>query len=112
MSDLSIKIHWQRAAPVFATGTYSNSHIVQMNQLHEIDVDSAPDWGGDPAHANPEQALASTLSGCQMSVTRVNLNPISHFDTGFAAADEKLAKMQDPFSLFYKYTENKTIMQS
>ena len=53
MSDLSIKIHWQRPAPVFATGTYSNSHIVQMNQLHEIDVDSAPDWGGDPAHANP-----------------------------------------------------------
>ena len=73
---------------------------MQMNQLHEIDVDSAPDWGGDPAHANPEQALASTLSGCQMSVTRVNLNPIAHFDTGFAAADEKLAKMQDPFSLF------------
>ena len=79
MPDLSIKIHWQRAAPVFATGTYSNSHIVQMNQLHEIDVDSAPDWGGDPAHANPEQALASTLSGCQMSVTRVNAGPILPF---------------------------------
>lgn len=66
-----------------------------MNQLHEISVDSAPDWGGDPAHTNPEQALASTLSSCQMSVTHVNLNPIVHFDTGFAAENEKLEKMQD-----------------
>ena len=66
MSDLSIEIHWQRKTPVFATGTYSNSHIVQMNRLHEIDVDSAPDWGGDPAHTNPEQALASALSSCHM----------------------------------------------
>jgi len=66
MSDLSIELHWQRTTPVFATGTYSNSHIVQMNRLHEIDVDSAPDWGGDPAHTNPEQALASALSNCHM----------------------------------------------
>jgi organic hydroperoxide reductase OsmC/OhrA len=66
MSDLSIELHWQRTTPVFATGTYSNSHIVQMNRLHEIDVDSAPDWGGDPAHTNPEQALASALSSCHM----------------------------------------------
>ena len=66
MSDLSIELHWQRTTPVFATGTYSNSHIVQMNRLHEIDVDSAPDWGGDSAHTNPDQALASALSSCHM----------------------------------------------
>jgi len=66
MSDLSIELHWQRTTPVFAAGSYSNSHIVQMNRLHEIDVDSAPDWGGDPAHTNPEQALASALSSCHM----------------------------------------------
>ena len=66
MSDLYIELHWQRTTPVFATATYSNSHIVQMNRLHEIDVDSAPDWGGDPAHTNPEQALASALSSCHM----------------------------------------------
>ena len=66
MSDLSIELHWQRTTPVFATGTYSNFYIVQMNRLHEIDVDSAPDWGGDPAHTNPEQALASALSSCHM----------------------------------------------
>ena len=27
---------------------------------------SAPDWGGDPRNANPEQALASALSSCHM----------------------------------------------
>jgi len=54
MSDLSIELHWQRTTPLFATGTYTNSHIVQMNRLHEIEVDSAPAWGGDPAHTNSE----------------------------------------------------------
>ena len=56
MSDLSIELHWQHTTPLFATGIYLNSHIVQMNQLHEIEVDSAPAWGGDPAHTNSEQA--------------------------------------------------------
>ena len=66
MSDLSIELHWQRAEPVFATGTYSNAHTVQMNTNYDITVDSAPDWGGDPANTNPEQALASALSSCHM----------------------------------------------
>ena len=91
-------------------------------------VDAAPDWGGDPAHTNPEQALAAALSSChmmtflalcakagwpvasyhdhaqarlgknakgQMSVTRIDLNPVVRFDTGFIAVeDEALADMQ------------------
>lgn len=66
MSNLSIQLHWHRAEPVLHTGKYSNAHRVQFNTSYEVDVDSAPDWGGDPTHTNPEQALASALSSCHM----------------------------------------------
>ncbi len=66
MSDLSIDLHWQRAEPELKTGTYSNAHTIQYNGSHEFQVDAAPDWGGDPANTNPEQALASALSSCHM----------------------------------------------
>lgn len=66
MSDLAIELHWQRGEPVLQTGKYSNAHTVQFNSSHEIEVDSAPDWGGDPANTNPEQALAAAMSSCHM----------------------------------------------
>lgn len=66
MSDLAIQLHWHRATPVLQTGAYSNAHVVQYNSQYDVTVDSAPDWGGDPANTNPEQALASALSSCHM----------------------------------------------
>lgn len=66
MSDLSIELHWHRATPVLQAGKYSNAHTVQYNDSHGVQVDAAPDWGGDPGHTNPEQALASALSSCHM----------------------------------------------
>ncbi|PWE30021.1 osmotically inducible protein OsmC [Maritimibacter sp. 55A14] len=66
MSDLSIELHWQRAEPALQTGKYSNAHTVQYNDSCDVQVDAAPDWGGDPGNTNPEQALASALSSCQM----------------------------------------------
>lgn len=66
MSDLAIELHWQRASSVFQTGAYSNEHTVQYNNRYDLPVDSAPDWGGNPDHTNPEQALASALSSCHM----------------------------------------------
>lgn len=66
MSDLSIELHWQRATPVLQPGKYSNAHTVLYNASYDVQVDSARDWGGDPANTNPEQALASALSSCHM----------------------------------------------
>jgi organic hydroperoxide reductase OsmC/OhrA len=127
MSDLAIELHWQRAEPALQTGKYSNAHTVLYNTNHEVQVDAAPDWGGDPDHTNPEQALAAALSSChmmtflalcakaswpvasyhdyaeahlgknpqgQMSVTRIDLNPVVRFDTGFAIDPDELAQMQ------------------
>ena len=66
MTDLSIQLHWQRAEPELHPGKYSNAHTVQFNGSYDLQVDSAPDWGGDPINTNPEQALASALSSCHM----------------------------------------------
>lgn len=66
MSDLSIRLHWQRAEPDLQPGKYSNVHTVQFNDGYDLQVDSAPDWGGDAGNTNPEQALASALSSCHM----------------------------------------------
>lgn len=66
MSDLSIDLHWQRVEPELATGRYSNAHTVQYNDSFEVEVDAAPDWGGDRNCTNPEQALAAALSSCHM----------------------------------------------
>ena len=66
MSDLSIDLHWQRMEPELTTGRYSNAHTVQYNESCEVEVDAAPDWGGDPGNTNPEQALAAALSSCHM----------------------------------------------
>ncbi|WP_294621421.1 OsmC family protein [uncultured Roseovarius sp.] len=127
LSDLAVELHWHRAEPVLETGKFSNSHTVQYNREHELQVDAAPDWGGDPENTNPEQALAAALSSChmmtflalcakagwpvasyhdyaeahlgknpkgQMSVTRIDLNPVVRFDTGFTVEQDKLDEMQ------------------
>ena len=128
MSHLAIELHWQRTENELQTGKFSNEHTVQYNSTYDVQVDAAPDWGGDAANTNPEQVLASALSSChmmtflalsakagwpvasyhdyaeahlgknakgQMSVTRIDLNPVVRFDTGFSVDAEELAQMQD-----------------
>lgn len=66
MSALAIDLHWQRNGRDFQPGQYSAAHRVSYGTRFDIDVDAAPEWGGDPANTNPEQALASALSSCHM----------------------------------------------
>ena len=66
MSEISIELHWQRIEPDLKPGAYTAEHVVQFNNSHDLQVDTAPDYGGDPDCTNPEQALASALSSCHM----------------------------------------------
>jgi organic hydroperoxide reductase OsmC/OhrA len=66
MSEISVNLHWHRTVPALQSGNYSGEHVVQYNHSNEVQVDAAPDYGGDPACTNPEQALASALSSCHM----------------------------------------------
>ena len=62
MSDPAIRPQWQRTEPALAVGRHAGSHRASFDALHDIDVDAAPDRGGDPADTAPEQALASAWS--------------------------------------------------
>ena len=66
MSDLSIDVNWARNSPSLAPGNYNTGHDITYNDDHTLPGDAAPDWGGDPGAANPEQALAASLSSCHM----------------------------------------------
>lgn len=66
MSEHSISLHWQRSEPDLLSGKYSGAHTVRYNDRYEVQVDAAPDWGGDPSCTNPEQALAAAVSSCHM----------------------------------------------
>ncbi|MEQ8665911.1 MAG: OsmC family protein [Rhodospirillales bacterium] len=66
MPDLSIDLNWERTSPELRAGEYSNAHTVRFNDAFELVADAAPDWGGDAANTNPEQALAAAMSSCHM----------------------------------------------
>ena len=66
MSELSITLKWNLGEGEMAQGKYSNYHEISYNDSFKLVADAAPDWGGDPANTNPEQALAASVSSCHM----------------------------------------------
>lgn len=66
MSELAVDITWERGEAEFKPGTFSNAHLISYDAHNRVRGDAAPSWGGDPAHTNPEQALAAALSSCHM----------------------------------------------
>ncbi len=66
MSELSIQLKWQLGEGELVQGKYSNSHEITYNDQFTLTSDAAPDWGGDVANTNPEQALAASISSCHM----------------------------------------------
>ena len=66
MSELSIQLKWQLGEGELVQGKYSNNHEITYNDQFKLIADAAPDWGGDVANTNPEQALAASISSCHM----------------------------------------------
>jgi len=66
MSELSIQLKWQLREGELVQGKYSNSHEITFNDQFKLTADAAPDWGGNIANTNPEQALAASISSCHM----------------------------------------------
>jgi organic hydroperoxide reductase OsmC/OhrA len=66
MSEHRIALQWQRAGLPFERGNYSRDHRVRFQGGQEIAASSAADYGGNPSHVDPEQALLAALSSCHM----------------------------------------------
>jgi len=65
-ADIHTSPYEQRTEPELQAGKYSNAHPVLYHERCDVQMDAAPDWGGNPGHANPEQAFAAALSSCHM----------------------------------------------
>ena len=66
MSLHTIRLSWSRGDAPFERNNYSRDHSVLFQGGQRLAASSAADYGGNPAHADPEQLLLSALSSCHM----------------------------------------------
>ena len=66
MADFSIGLSWRRATPDFDVKTFSRDHVWRLAGGQTVQGSAAPDYSGNPAMSNPEEALLAALSSCHM----------------------------------------------
>jgi organic hydroperoxide reductase OsmC/OhrA len=66
MSNYSISLTWRRATPDFDYKTFDRSHLWHLAGGQVVRGSAAPEYSGDPAMSNPEEALLAALSSCHM----------------------------------------------
>lgn len=65
-SEHRIDLEWARNGGPFARGNYSPQHLIRYAGGETLQGSPSTDYGGDDAHADPEQLLLSALSACHM----------------------------------------------
>jgi len=66
MSEHRTSLHWARNGGPFARGNYVSAHTIRYSGGQTLNAAPSPEFGGDTAHADPEQMLLSALSSCHM----------------------------------------------
>ncbi len=56
---------WRRQSDTFTYDTYNRAHDWRF-QAVTVQASAAPDFGGDPARVNPEEAFVASLSSCHL----------------------------------------------
>jgi len=65
-SEHRVAVAWSRGGGPFARGNYVANHRIEYAGGHVLEGSPSTDFGGDGAHADPEQLLLSALSTCHM----------------------------------------------
>ncbi|MDR3388094.1 MAG: OsmC family protein [Rudaea sp.] len=66
MSEHRIALHWSRNGGPFERGNYSPDHLIRYAGGQTLQGSPSSAFGGNDAHADPEQLLLSSLSACHM----------------------------------------------
>ena len=66
MSEHRIGLEWSRNGGPFARGNYSPDHLIRYAGGQTLHGSPSSAFGGNEAHADPEQLLLSALSACHM----------------------------------------------
>ncbi len=66
MSEHRVRIAWKRESDDFSYATYDRTHTWTFDGGTHVKASAAPEYQGDAALVNPEEALAAALSSCHM----------------------------------------------
>jgi organic hydroperoxide reductase OsmC/OhrA len=66
MSTHKAKIIWKADSNDFSYKAYSRTHVWEFEGGTSVTVSSAPEYLGNSAYVNPEEALVAALSSCHM----------------------------------------------
>ncbi len=66
MSEHRTSLKWSRNGGPFARGNYVSDHEIHYSGGQTLHAAPSPEYGGNAAHADPEQMLLSALSSCHM----------------------------------------------
>jgi len=66
MSEHRTSLKWSRNGGPFARGNYVSDHEIRYSGGQTLHAAPSPEYGGNAAHADPEQMLLSALSSCHM----------------------------------------------
>lgn len=66
MAQYRARISWKRGTPDFSYNTYDRTHWWEFGGGVRLQASAAPEFKGDGALVNPEEALVAALSSCHM----------------------------------------------
>lgn len=66
MSEHRTSLEWKRESADFTYESYNRHHELIFNGGVRVPGSAAPDYRGDPAKVNPEEAFVAALSSCHM----------------------------------------------
>lgn len=66
MSKHRATVSWSNTSNTLDYSSFSRDHVWQFEGGAEIQVSSAPEYGGNPSCMDPERGLIASLSSCHM----------------------------------------------
>jgi organic hydroperoxide reductase OsmC/OhrA len=66
MSEHKATVHWNRRGTEFTQKEYTRDHVWAFDGGSEVRASSAPQYLGNEALVDPEQAFVASLSSCHM----------------------------------------------
>lgn len=66
MTEYQVVVEWERESDGFSYDEYNRDHLWSFLGGSKVSASAAPEYRGNPAYVNPEEALIAALSSCHM----------------------------------------------
>jgi len=93
MSEHKVIISWQGRSEGFSYDNYDRTHQWEFEGGIQVKASAAPEYLGKSEYVNPEEALAASLSSCQMltflAIASLNKYTVESYEDEAVAVLEK-----------------------